>query len=124
MVNKCKGHFSRSNFLSAVRAADLVVCRAGASSLAELARLGKPAILVPWSGAMDNHQEHNARSFERDGAAIVLRDNELDTALAQTIFALLDAPTRLNAMSEAMKKRDNPDAARIVAEWLLQTSRS
>jgi UDP-N-acetylglucosamine--N-acetylmuramyl-(pentapeptide) pyrophosphoryl-undecaprenol N-acetylglucosamine transferase len=108
----------------AYRAADLVVCRAGASSLAELARLGKPAILVPWSGAMDNHQEHNARSFERDGAAIVLRDTELDATLAQTIFALLEAPTRLNAMSEAMKKRDNPDAARILAEWLLHASRS
>ena len=107
----------------AYRAADLVVCRAGASSLAELAQLGKPAVLIPWSGAMDNHQEHNARSFERDGAAVVLRDNELKAKLGQTIFALLDSPERLNTMSKAMKQRDNPNAARVVAEWLLASHR-
>lgn len=107
----------------AYRAADLVVCRAGASSLAELAQLGKPALLVPWSGAMDNHQEHNARSFERDGGAVVLRDNELSTQFSQTIFALLGEPERLNTMSKAMKQRDNPNAAKIVAEWLIASHR-
>lgn len=111
------------NMDQAYRAADLVVCRAGASSLAELAQLGKPALLVPWSGAMDNHQEHNARSFERDGAAIVLRDNELRTQFSQTIFALLEEPERLNTMSKAMKQRDNPHASKIVAEWLMASHR-
>jgi UDP-N-acetylglucosamine--N-acetylmuramyl-(pentapeptide) pyrophosphoryl-undecaprenol N-acetylglucosamine transferase len=107
----------------AYRAADLVVCRAGASSLAELAHLGKPAILIPYPFAAADHQEHNARSFERDGAAMVLRDNELQSKLAQTIFALLEEPERLNSMSKAMKHRDNPDAARVVAEWLISTPR-
>jgi UDP-N-acetylglucosamine--N-acetylmuramyl-(pentapeptide) pyrophosphoryl-undecaprenol N-acetylglucosamine transferase len=107
----------------AYRAADLVVCRAGASSLAELAHLGKPAILIPYPFAAADHQEHNAQSFERDCAATVLRDSELTTKLSQTIFALLGEPERLSDMSKAMKQRDNPNAAKIVAEWLTASHR-
>jgi len=103
----------------AYRAADLVVCRAGASSLAELARLGKPAVLVPWSGAMANHQERNARAFEKDGSAIVLTDPEVGNKLAETVLALLNDGKRLRNMAEAMKHRDNPNAAAIVAQWLI-----
>lgn len=103
----------------AYRAADLVICRAGASSLAELARIGKPAVLVPWSGAMANHQEENARAFERNGAAIVLKDAEVKTKLAETVLALLSNPERMHTMAEAMKQRDNPDAAKVVAAWML-----
>lgn len=104
---------------SAYRAADLVVCRAGASSLAELSRLGKTAVLIPWAGAMANHQEENARAFERDGAAIVLTDKEVKTKLTETVLALLEDNVRLGAMAEAMKRRNNPDAAKVVAAWLL-----
>jgi len=107
----------------AYRAADIVVCRAGASSLAELARLGKPAVLVPWSGAMANHQEHNARAFEETGAALVLRDDEVRSKLAKTVLDVLRQPRELERMSEAMKRCDHPDAAAIVAEWLLGRKR-
>ncbi|MFI5202011.1 MAG: undecaprenyldiphospho-muramoylpentapeptide beta-N-acetylglucosaminyltransferase [Candidatus Kapaibacterium sp.] len=106
----------------AYRAADLVVCRAGASSLAELARIGKPAVLVPWSGAMANHQERNARAFEHDGSAVVLTDNDVKTKLAETVLALLHDSERLRAMAAAMKHRDNPNAAAIVAQWLIAPS--
>ncbi|HZK75873.1 MAG TPA: undecaprenyldiphospho-muramoylpentapeptide beta-N-acetylglucosaminyltransferase [Candidatus Kapabacteria bacterium] len=106
----------------AYRAADLVVCRAGASSLAELARLGKPAVLVPWSGAMANHQERNARAFEHDGSAVVLTDDDVKTKLTETVLALLNDSERLRAMAEAMKQRDNPDAAKIVGHWLITPS--
>jgi UDP-N-acetylglucosamine--N-acetylmuramyl-(pentapeptide) pyrophosphoryl-undecaprenol N-acetylglucosamine transferase len=106
----------------AYRAADLVICRAGASSLAELARLGKPAVLVPWSGAMANHQERNARAFEQDGSAVVLTDREVANKLPETVIGLLNDSERLHAMAEAMKQRDNPDAARQVAQWLITTS--
>ncbi|MDP4200349.1 MAG: undecaprenyldiphospho-muramoylpentapeptide beta-N-acetylglucosaminyltransferase [Bacteroidota bacterium] len=104
----------------AYRAADLVVCRAGASSLAELARLAKPAVLVPWSGAMANHQEMNALAFERDGAAVVLRDNEVKDRLLETVRALLCDPEQLRSMAAAMRHRDTPNAANIVAQWLLE----
>ncbi len=103
----------------AYRAADLVVCRAGASSLAELARLGKPAVLVPWAGAMANHQEHNARAFQQGGAAIVLTDAEVRNKLAETVLALLSNTDELRTMAQAMKQRDNPDASKVVATWLL-----
>ena len=99
-------------------AADLVVCRAGASSLAELARFGKPAVLVPYPHAAANHQEKNATAFERENAAIVLRDNELKEKLKSTVLELIGNTERLHSMSQAMRQRDNPNAAGTVAEWL------
>jgi UDP-N-acetylglucosamine--N-acetylmuramyl-(pentapeptide) pyrophosphoryl-undecaprenol N-acetylglucosamine transferase len=104
----------------AYAAADLVVCRAGASSLAELARLGKPAVLIPWSGAAANHQEANARSFEQAGAAYVVTDAEVKAKLFETVLELLNGGDRLRQFSEAMKQRDNPNAASVVARWLIE----
>jgi UDP-N-acetylglucosamine--N-acetylmuramyl-(pentapeptide) pyrophosphoryl-undecaprenol N-acetylglucosamine transferase len=104
----------------AYAAADLVVCRAGASSLAELSRLGKPAVLVPYPFAAAGHQEENARAFERDGAATVLRDPELKEKLQSAIQTLIDDKSKRYSMSEAMKRRANPDAAKVVAEWLIE----
>ncbi len=102
----------------AYAAADFVICRAGASSLAELARLGKPAILVPYPHAAENHQEANARAFEQSGAAVVLRDNELSAKLLEQVTAIdLDAVKA--HMSIAMKSRENKEAAKIVTEWLI-----
>ncbi len=103
----------------AYRAADLVVCRAGASSLAELSRLGKPAVLVPYPFAAANHQEANAKAFESIGAAIVLRDKELKSTLAEKLWPLIDDRARLESMSEAMKRRDDQNAAKVVADWLI-----
>jgi len=103
----------------AYAAADLVISRAGASTLAELARLGKPAILVPYPFAAQNHQEENARSFERSGAAVVLRDLELQEKLLPTVLELMKDYLRRTTMAENMHKRENKDAAKIVAEWLI-----
>ena len=107
----------------AYRAADLVVCRAGASSLAELSRLGKPAVLVPYPFAAANHQEANAKAFESIGAAIVLRDKELKSTLAEKLWPLIDDRVRLQSMSEAMKGRDDQNAAKVVADWLISQVR-
>jgi UDP-N-acetylglucosamine--N-acetylmuramyl-(pentapeptide) pyrophosphoryl-undecaprenol N-acetylglucosamine transferase len=103
----------------AYTAADLVVSRAGASTLAELSQIGKPAILVPYPFAADNHQEHNARAYESEGAAIVLRDQELKQKLHSEVLSLMENDEKRNRMASAMRKRENKDAARIVAEWLL-----
>jgi UDP-N-acetylglucosamine--N-acetylmuramyl-(pentapeptide) pyrophosphoryl-undecaprenol N-acetylglucosamine transferase len=100
-------------------AADLVVSRAGASSLAELARLGKPVILVPYPFAAENHQEENARAYEAAGAATVLRDSELSEKLWDVATELLADDARRAEMSQAMHKRDDPDAAKCVADWLI-----
>lgn len=108
----------------AYAAADLVVCRAGASSLAELARLGKAAVLVPYPFAAANHQEANARAVEAAGAAIVLRDTELKDKLQGEVLALMQDDAKLAQMSDAMKSREHSDAATVIADWLTARGRS
>jgi UDP-N-acetylglucosamine--N-acetylmuramyl-(pentapeptide) pyrophosphoryl-undecaprenol N-acetylglucosamine transferase len=104
---------------AAYGAADLVVCRAGATTLAELAALGKPSLLVPYPHATNNHQELNARAFERAGAAEVMLDRDMTPGrLAGRIRALLgDAPGRAR-MSEAAKGLARPEAAKRIASEL------
>ncbi|HET6386081.1 MAG TPA: undecaprenyldiphospho-muramoylpentapeptide beta-N-acetylglucosaminyltransferase [Armatimonadota bacterium] len=100
----------------ALAAADLVVCRAGATTIAELTARGAPAILIPWSGAADNHQEGNARMLEVSRAARVLTDRDLTPeSLADEIRALIDQPDRLEAMAAASREMGVPDAADRVA---------
>ncbi len=102
-------------------AVDIVVSRAGASMTAELAALGKPAILVPYPHAADNHQEHNARAFENAGAAEVLLDAECTGEhLAARIRALLQSPGRLEFMGDAAKSLARPFAAEEIAETIME----
>ncbi|MCX5794354.1 MAG: UDP-N-acetylglucosamine--N-acetylmuramyl-(pentapeptide) pyrophosphoryl-undecaprenol N-acetylglucosamine transferase [Elusimicrobia bacterium] len=82
-------------------AADLVVCRAGASTVAELAGLRKPAILVPYPHATGRHQDANAALLAAAGAARVVPDGELDSRLAGELRAALASPTALREMSGA-----------------------
>ncbi len=73
----------------AYAAADVVLCRSGATTLAELARLGKPAILVPYPHAAANHQELNAQTLVEAGAAVMVKDSDLDTKALPTIKEIL-----------------------------------
>lgn len=83
--------------------ADLVVARAGASTLGELAALGLPSILVPYPHAAEDHQAANARAFEQAGAAVVLPDARLDAdSLWWTLRELMD-PVRLDALRQAAR---------------------
>jgi len=85
-------------------AADLIMCRAGASTLAELCYKGKPAIIVPSPNVTNNHQEHNARVLENAGAAKVYLESELDTEEFFNDVCQLAANSRtLEKMSESMK---------------------
>jgi UDP-N-acetylglucosamine--N-acetylmuramyl-(pentapeptide) pyrophosphoryl-undecaprenol N-acetylglucosamine transferase len=105
--------------------ADLVVCRAGATTCAELTAAGKAALVVPFAQAADDHQRFNARALEAAGAARVLEERELSGAtLAAAVQALLDAPQRLSAMEDAARALGRPDAAARVADLLLATSGS
>jgi UDP-N-acetylglucosamine--N-acetylmuramyl-(pentapeptide) pyrophosphoryl-undecaprenol N-acetylglucosamine transferase len=103
----------------AYAASDLIVSRSGASTLAELATLGKPAILVPYPLAVKNHQEHNARAFGSSGAAEVILDSELGEKFEKSVMALVFDEPRLRSMSEKMLQRENKDARKVVARWLL-----
>ena len=103
-----------------VLGADLVVCRAGATTLAELAAAGRPAVLVPLPTATDDHQRKNAEVLVRAGAAVMVEERHASAAhLSDTIATLLDDTARLDAMAQAMRHFARPDAAfRIVTRML------
>jgi len=105
---------------AACAASDIVVSRAGASSTAELAVLGKPSVLVPYPHAADNHQELNAQAFAEAGAAVLIPDAECNAArLGSVLRALLDEPDRLAAMSEAARGLAHPLAAETIVEHII-----
>jgi len=97
--------------------ADLVVCRAGATTLAELAIAGRPAVLVPFPYATHDHQTLNARAFEEAGAARCQVQSELDPARLVALLAALhaDADGR-RAMAGAMRRLGRPTAAAEIAD--------
>lgn len=98
-------------------AADLAVCRAGATSVAELAAVGLPSVLVPLPGAPGDHQTANASALVAIGAAVLIVDRDLDGGLlAKTVDQLLCDQGRLRAMSDAAKRWARPDAATRVAD--------
>jgi UDP-N-acetylglucosamine--N-acetylmuramyl-(pentapeptide) pyrophosphoryl-undecaprenol N-acetylglucosamine transferase len=96
--------------------ADLVLCRSGASTVAEITAAGKPAIFIPFPRAADDHQRVNAQALESVGAAVVLEETKLDQVwLVETVSALLGDPGRLARMSQAARKLAHPNAARDIA---------
>lgn len=104
----------------AYAAADIVVCRAGATSIAELTALGVPAVLVPYPHATADHQMENARALERTGGAVVVPDDELDAdALVAAVAPLLDDPDAQARMARSSRAFGRRDAATNVARLLL-----
>jgi UDP-N-acetylglucosamine--N-acetylmuramyl-(pentapeptide) pyrophosphoryl-undecaprenol N-acetylglucosamine transferase len=105
--------------------ADVVVCRAGASTVAELAAAGRAAILVPYPTAANQHQLRNAEALERAGAARLILDKDLSgERLSSALRELLDRPEQLRQMESAMRRMAHPDAApRIVDELERLSSR-
>ena len=102
---------------SRYRAADLVVCRAGATTVAELTALGKAALFVPFPFAADNHQEHNARALVDVGAAAMVLQRDLDgTVLAGQLDALAAAPQKLAEMAARSKALGKPDASQAIVD--------
>jgi UDP-N-acetylglucosamine--N-acetylmuramyl-(pentapeptide) pyrophosphoryl-undecaprenol N-acetylglucosamine transferase len=105
------------DMVSAMAAADLIVARAGASTAAEIAMMGRASILIPYPHATDNHQEKNAQSFEEAGAAIVLPDEACTgEVLAENINELLADTAGLDKMRDAAQKRAKPLAAERIVE--------
>lgn len=100
--------------------ADLVVCRAGATSLAELTVAKKASILVPFAAATDNHQEINASSLVKAGAAVMVRESELSPQrLADEIRAML-APEKRAEMEKAASHLGRPEAAHDIVDVLAE----
>lgn len=101
--------------------ADLVVSRAGATILSELAVCGKPALLVPFPHATDNHQEKNARVLEQAGAAVVMLDAELSGAKLAATVEKMSGKEVLENMAVAMKQSRPQDVEKNIARLILQS---
>jgi UDP-N-acetylglucosamine--N-acetylmuramyl-(pentapeptide) pyrophosphoryl-undecaprenol N-acetylglucosamine transferase len=96
--------------------ADLVVCRSGASTVAEITAAGKPAVFVPFPRAADDHQTVNAMTLQQAGAAVLVEESKLDGVwLAETIAALLGDASQLARMSNVARGLAHPNAARDIA---------
>jgi UDP-N-acetylglucosamine--N-acetylmuramyl-(pentapeptide) pyrophosphoryl-undecaprenol N-acetylglucosamine transferase len=107
----------------ALGAATVAVSRAGASSLAELAAMRVPVVLIPYPGATDNHQFHNARAFEATGAARLLEQRTATPeTLAQLMLDLIEKPALRQAMRNALAQWHAPHAAEQIAEAILASA--
>ena len=101
--------------------ADLIVCRAGATTISELTAAGRPSVLVPLPTAADDHQRKNAEVMRDAGASDLLEQKDLTgTALAQRIAELVRDPTRLREMAAVARRLARPDAARTIVDRALE----
>ncbi len=105
---------------SAYAAADLVVSRSGATTIAELCAVGRPSILIPLPNAATNEQAHNAKVPADNGAAIIINDSEIGGRLFIAIGTLIGDKQKLAGMSAAAKALGRPDAARKCAEEIIK----
>ena len=106
-----------SDMATVYAACDLVVCRAGATSCAELAVTGTPAVLIPLPGAPGDHQTANGRALERPGGAEVIADRDFDAGrLIEAVTRLCADPDALAAMRAAARSVGRPDAASLVVD--------
>jgi UDP-N-acetylglucosamine--N-acetylmuramyl-(pentapeptide) pyrophosphoryl-undecaprenol N-acetylglucosamine transferase len=109
-----------SDMAAVYQRAALIVSRAGATSLAEICVLGKPAILVPFPYAADNHQEHNARLVVARGGALMRREAELDgPGLAADILKIINEPATMRRMGEQARTVSFPEAAAAIVRECL-----
>jgi UDP-N-acetylglucosamine--N-acetylmuramyl-(pentapeptide) pyrophosphoryl-undecaprenol N-acetylglucosamine transferase len=105
--------------------ADLVICRAGATALAEIAVAGKAAILIPLPTATDDHQRRNAEAMAASGAAeVLLQSQATGTRLASRVLALAADPGARTRMGVAARRLGRPEAARIIVDRALDLVRT
>lgn len=112
--------YLRGEMGAVLAAADLVIGRAGSSSIAEPLAFGTPLLLVPFGAAMEGHQEANARAAAETGAAVVVRESQLDAdRVVAEAGGLLDDPERLTRMAQAARAAGRPNAAADIAAEVL-----
>ena len=100
--------------------ATLVVARAGATTLAELCAIGRPSVLIPFPFAADDHQAKNAMALQKKGAAVCLRESELETeSFGGLLRDLLDDPGRRQGMARAARQHGRPDAAATIVDDMI-----
>lgn len=98
---------------------DLVICRAGATTLAEIGAYGLAAILIPYPYATHNHQEANARIFAKEGTAILILEKDLsDKKLAQVLLDILKDKNRLEMMAKKSRELGNENSAKKIVDYI------
>lgn len=112
--------FFDKDLADALLAADIVIARAGAGSIFELAAFGKPAILVPLPESANDHQKENARIYSEAGACVVIQEeNLMGNIIKKALDDLTANPLELKAMGDAARSFYRPDSAAIIAKYLL-----
>jgi UDP-N-acetylglucosamine--N-acetylmuramyl-(pentapeptide) pyrophosphoryl-undecaprenol N-acetylglucosamine transferase len=107
-----------------MKAADLVVCRSGATTLAELMASARPSILIPFPGATDDHQRKNAEAVARNGAATMIEQKDLTgDRLAREILSLVENAAERRRMSEAAARLAKPNAADAIVDKVLELAK-
>jgi UDP-N-acetylglucosamine--N-acetylmuramyl-(pentapeptide) pyrophosphoryl-undecaprenol N-acetylglucosamine transferase len=105
----------------AYRNADIVVCRAGALTVSELALAALPSILIPFDYAVDDHQTKNGQQLVNAGAAIIIQEKNLDIFIAK-LSDILRAPENLSQMARAARSVSKPEATKKVADRILEAA--
>jgi len=111
--------YLHEEMIAALQAADLVVSRAGASTLGEFPAVGLPAILAPYPYA-GAHQALNAEYLSKQGAALVINDADLDLRLKDTVIELITDQNKLRAMQTACRNLAKPEAASRLTQEILE----
>jgi UDP-N-acetylglucosamine--N-acetylmuramyl-(pentapeptide) pyrophosphoryl-undecaprenol N-acetylglucosamine transferase len=100
---------------AAYSASELVIARAGATTIAELLVLGKPSILIPSPNVSENHQYHNARALADKSASVLLEDKQLEEKLFETITGTISDSKKLDELSKNALLLARPDAVKVIA---------
>jgi UDP-N-acetylglucosamine--N-acetylmuramyl-(pentapeptide) pyrophosphoryl-undecaprenol N-acetylglucosamine transferase len=104
-------------------AADVIISRAGAGTISELALVGKPVILVPSPNVAEDHQTHNAMALVNHDAAILVKDAEAQTQLINTALILLNDNTKRNILSQNLRKLAIKNSDEVIAREVLKLVR-
>jgi UDP-N-acetylglucosamine--N-acetylmuramyl-(pentapeptide) pyrophosphoryl-undecaprenol N-acetylglucosamine transferase len=105
--------------------ADLIVCRAGAITAAEVAAAGRAAVFIPFGASTDSHQLRNAQEMERAGAARLIPEPQLSAErLTQEIFSLMDRPAELQSMAASARRLAKPQAVQEIVNLIEEVSPS
>ena len=104
----------------AYSAADVIVCRAGATTLAELTRLGKASVLIPYPHAAADHQTFNAQTMVDAGAAVMIADRDMKMKLKDVLYSILNDDHKRSRMNEASRTIGKADAGREIARRILE----
>jgi UDP-N-acetylglucosamine--N-acetylmuramyl-(pentapeptide) pyrophosphoryl-undecaprenol N-acetylglucosamine transferase len=109
------------NMAEAYRAADLIVCRAGATTIAEVTATGKACIFIPFPHAVDDHQRRNAEALLKQGAGFMLLERELSgESLARLVGDLIDNPERITTAGRNARSLARLDAAQVIVDEMLK----